>query len=195
LRRGRAVLALVAAVATLAMPSAQARSPALPVLFLGASVMDYWKAQDPAFFKAHPDYVVRGIPGQTSGQILGRAPHDLAQLNPFVVVLLAGSNDIAAGTRPEAIVRNLAAIVDLVRARGGRVVLLALTNAAPAVNALIGDYARRETLTFVDFASLRVADGGFRPDLTFDGLHPTPAGYRLMEPLVQAAIDRELAAP
>jgi lysophospholipase L1-like esterase len=175
--------------------SAQARSPALPVVFLGASVMEFWKAQDPEYFRAHPEYVVRGVAGQTTAEILHRTPREVVPLNPAVVVLLGGSNDLAAGYLAPTIVKNLSANVDLLRSHGAKVVLLTLTNAAPEVNAAIAAYAKGANVDLVDFASLRGPDGGLRRELTFDGLHPTAAGYKAMDPLVEAAIRKALAEP
>jgi lysophospholipase L1-like esterase len=188
------VLALLLAVAA---TTANAQAPAArPVLFLGASVIRFWKAQDPEFFAAHPGYVVRGVPGQTSAEVLHRAPRELADVQPAVVVILAGgNNDVAAGVLGATTRDNLAAIVRLVRSRGATPVLCALTSAQPDTDALLADYARKDGVLFVDFASMRAPDGGFRKGLTFDGLHPTPDGYHLMDPLVLAAIGRAMASP
>ena len=190
MRAGLIGLCLAAFVAC----AAQAQSSG-KVLFLGASVIRFWKAQDPEFFAAHPAYVARGVPGQTSSEVLHRAPRELADVTPAVVVILAGgNNDTAAGVRAETTRDNLAAMVKLTRDRGARPVLCAVTSAQPELNALLADYARREDVVFVDFDALRVADGGFRHGLTFDGLHPTPDGYHLMDPLILAAIGKALAA-
>ncbi len=165
-----------------------------PVLFLGASVIRFWKAQDPQFFAAHKNYVVRGVPGQTSAEVLHRAPRELADVQPAVVVILAGgNNDAAAGVPAAKTTANLAAIVALVRAKGATPVLCAVTSAQPELDAMLADYAQRDSVLFVDFASMRAQDGGFRKGLTFDGLHPTPAGYHLMDPLVLAAVEKALA--
>ena len=71
-------------------------------------------------------YVGRGISGQTTPQMLVRFRQDVVALKPKVVVILAGTNDIAGNTGPstlEMIEDNLASMTEIAKANGIRVVL------------------------------------------------------------------------
>jgi lysophospholipase L1-like esterase len=154
--------------------------------------------------------VNRGISGQTTPQMLVRFRADVVALKPSVVVILAGTNDIAGNTGPSslaAIEDNLMTMTELARAHDIRVVLASLlpvgadaeqtTRRPPetirALNAWMRAYAARERLGFVDYYdAMRDANGALRKDLTDDGLHPNAAGYAMMAPLAQAAIDHAL---
>ena len=193
-RVGLVALCLAVVMASPAQAQAQA-PPSAKVMFLGDSVMWFWRIRDPDFFRAHRSYVVRGVVGETSTQIRLRAGPEIASVAPAVVVILGGGrNDDTAGVTPEATRDSLAAIVKQVRDSGARPVLCGVTTASPVLNALLADYAQREGVAFVDFAALRTPDGGFRPGLTLDGLHPSPEGYKLMDPPIEAAVEAALAA-
>jgi lysophospholipase L1-like esterase len=189
------------------------------VVFLGDSITDNWsKAGYGGFFPGQP-YVNRGIGGQTTPQMLLRFRDDVIGVRPEVVVILAGTNDIAGNTGPmsaEATQHNLASMAELATLHGVRVVLasllpvaddkhdrngrpLARTKARPperlrALNAWLADYARKNGHVYLDyFAALADANGAFKPDLNGDGLHPNAAGYALMAPLAERAIAQALA--
>src|SRR5215467_7949577 len=92
------------------------------VVFFGDSITDSWKLQQ--YFPGKP-YVNRGIGGQTTPQMLVRFRQDVIDLHPKVVVILAGTNDIAGNTGPirtEDIEANLASFAELARAHDFRVV-------------------------------------------------------------------------
>jgi lysophospholipase L1-like esterase len=131
-------------------------------------------------------------------------------LKPAVVVILAGTNDIAGNTGPstlEMIEDNLASMAEIARANGIRVVLSSVLPAFEyswkpglkpaekiiALNEWIRGYARRTGAVYLDYHSA-MADsrGGMRAELTLDGVHPSPAGYRVMAPLAEEAIARAL---
>src|SRR5687768_1892746 len=88
------------------------------VAFMGDSITDSWdEPRYGAFFQAEP-YVNRGIGGQTTQQMLIRFRPDVIALKPQVVVILAGTNDIAGNTGPttlKAIQDNLTSMVELAR--------------------------------------------------------------------------------
>ena len=190
------------------------------VVFFGDSITDNWsKAGYGGFFPGKP-YVNRGIGGQTTSQMLVRFRPDVLALDPDVVVILAGTNDVAGNSgpiAPEAIENNLASMAELAKAHGVRVVLASIlpvaddkkdaagqpvnrtTDRPPAtlraINAWMSDYARKNGHVYLDYASA-VADaaGGFKADLNNDGLHPNAAGYAVMAPLVEKAIVDALRA-
>ncbi len=178
------------------------------VVFMGDSITDAWPRTG-AFFPGKP-YIGRGIGGQTTPQMLVRFRQDVVSLAPRVVVILAGTNDIAGNTGPydSAFTRgNIASMAELARASGIRVVLASLTPAfdypwrpglAPAqrivdLNAWIRDYAARTGCTYLDFfPAMADARNGMKPEYSADGVHPNAAGYAVMEPLAQQAIAQAL---
>jgi lysophospholipase L1-like esterase len=184
------------------------------VVFMGDSITDLW--DDPkygGFFPGKP-YVNRGISGQTTPQMLLRFRPDVIALKPKVVVILAGTNDIAGNTGPmtlASIEDNLASMAELARAHGIRVVLASLlpisdyeknregkpvirsTQRPPdqikALNEWMKKYAAENGLTYLDYYSATVDDKGFLKDeLSEDGLHPNGKGYVVMAPLAEQAI-------
>jgi lysophospholipase L1-like esterase len=179
------------------------------VVFMGNSITDAWAKSFPAMFPGKP-YVGRGISGQTTPQMLVRFRQDVVALKPKVVVILAGINDIAGNTGPstqEMIADNLMSMTEIAKANGIRVVLSSVLPAydfpwrrgmepAPkvvALNAWIKRYAEQAGVVYLDYYS-KMADarGGLPPELANDGVHPTEAGYRLMAPLAEAAIQQAL---
>ena len=173
------------------------------VVFLGDSITEFWSLSDSFLGKPH---VNRGISGQTTPQILLRFRQDVIALQPKVVVLLAGTNDIAENTGPitlAAIEDNLTSMVDLAKRNGIRVVLSSLLPAlqypwrpdlAPvekirALNDWIKDYAAKERLVFLDYHSAMANDKrGLKAELSEDGVHPNKAGYAVMASLAGKAI-------
>jgi lysophospholipase L1-like esterase len=179
------------------------------VVFLGDSITDAWP-QHGDFFARHR-YVGRGISGQTTAQMLVRFPHDVGALQPAVVVILAGTNDIAGNNGPydpELTKANLAAMVTLAQARGIRVVLASVLPAydypwrpglqpAPKIavlNAWLGDYAARHHCVYLDYFSAMADDRpGLPRQYSEDGVHPNAAGYAVMASLAAQAIAAALA--
>jgi lysophospholipase L1-like esterase len=134
------------------------------VVFLGDSITDFWKLDES--FPAKP-YVNRGISGQTTPQMLVRFRQDVIALSPKVVVILAGTNDIAGNTGPIA-----------------------------ALNAWLKTYAAQSGCVYLDYArAMTDGRGLLQRDLADDGLHPNKAGYAVIAPLAEAAIAAALASP
>jgi lysophospholipase L1-like esterase len=186
------------------------------VVFMGDSITDNW--QQPrfgGFFPGKP-YVDRGISGQTTPQMLIRFRPDVIDLEPKVVVILAGTNDIAGNTGPmtnEEIEGNLETMSELAHAHGIRVVLSSVlptsayhtaAGAVPqttlrplarinALNTWIKSYVASHGHVYLDYFSPMVdGTGALREELSGDDLHPNAQGYAVMAPLAQAAIDRAL---
>jgi lysophospholipase L1-like esterase len=177
------------------------------VVFMGDSITDAWIKRSPKFFADNPGYLDRGISGQTTPQMLIRFRPDVIALNPQVVVILAGTNDIAGNTGPmtlEMIEDNLASMVELAQAHHIAVVLSSVmpvcdytrnqTEHRPpskiiALNEWIKNYCVKNKLVYLDYYSAMIDDQKmFKKELTFDGLHPNEAGYAVMEPLVKQAL-------
>jgi acyl-CoA thioesterase I len=179
------------------------------VVFMGDSITQGWNLEQA--FPGKP-YVNRGISGQTTPQMLVRFRQDVIDLQPKVVVILAGTNDIAGNTGPMTVEQtegNLASMAELARANGIRVVLCSVLPAfdyswspglepAPkiaAVNAWLKEYAAKKGLVYVDFYSAMEDDrGGLPPTLSRDGVHPLSAGFAIMTPLTAAGIEKALGA-
>jgi acyl-CoA thioesterase I len=182
------------------------------VVFLGDSITDYWKLED--YFAGKP-YINRGVDGQSTSEMLVRFRQDVIDLHPKVLVVLAGTNDIAGVTGParnEEIEANYASMAELARAHGIRVVfasLLPAYNYTPeskesfalrpreriaALNEWLHNYCAKNHLVYLDYASAVADDRGMlRRDLSDDGLHPNAAGYKIMAPLAEKAIADSLA--
>lgn len=175
------------------------------VVFMGNSITEGWAPHFATTFAGKP-YVGRGISGQTTPQMLVRFRQDVIALRPAVVVILAGTNDIAGNTGPstlEMIEDNLASMAELAQANGIRVVLSSVLpvydypwkrglEPAPkivALNAWIRQYAASHGAVYLDYHSAMAdARQGLRAELSGDGVHPNEAGYRVMAPLAERAI-------
>jgi len=181
------------------------------VVFFGDSITDIWHLDES--FPGKP-YVNRGIGGQTTSQMLVRFRQDVINLLPKVVVILAGTNDIAGNSGPisnEDIEANYADFVELAKANNVRVVfssILPVHDYTPqsqdffaqrpmdrilALNKWLKDYCDKNGLIYLDYFSAVVDDKGMlKRDLADDGLHPNTAGFAVMAPLAEQAIDKAL---
>ncbi len=182
------------------------------VVFMGNSIIEMWAPYFNASFPGKP-YVRRGIGGQTTPQMLIRFRQDVVALRPAVVVILGGTNDIAGNTGPstlELIEDNLASMTELAHANGIRVVLcsvlpvydypwrpgLAPAEKIIALNNWLKSYAARSGAVYVDYHSAMADEReGMRRELSDDGVHPNEAGYRVMAPLTERAIEAALSQP
>jgi len=187
------------------------------VVFMGDSITDGWDAPNNGGFFPGKPYINRGISGQTTPQMLIRFRRDVIELKPKVVVILAGTNDIAGNTGPttlEAIEDNLTTMAELARANDIRVVFASLLpisdyevrNGQPivqsqrrppekikALNEWMKNYAAAHHLTYLDYYSAMMDEKGFlKNELSDDGLHPNVSGYAVMNPLAEAAITSSL---
>jgi acyl-CoA thioesterase I len=175
------------------------------VVFMGNSITEGWAPRFATAFPGKP-YIGRGISGQTTPQMLVRFRQDVIALKPAIVVILAGTNDIAGNTGPstlEMIEDNLASMAELAKANGIKVVLCSVLPVSDypwkrglepgpkivALNAWIKAYAQRTGAVYVDFHSAMV-DGqlGLPKEYAADGVHPTAAGYAVMEKLMVQGI-------
>lgn len=181
------------------------------VVFFGDSITDIWKLEDS--FPGKP-YLNRGIGGQTTPQMLVRFRQDVIDLHPKVVVILAGTNDIAGNTGPmrlEDIEADYASLAELARANHIAMVfssVLPVHNYTPksqdffaqrspekilALNHWLKDYCAAQGLVYLDYFAAMVDDKGLlKRDLAADGLHPNAAGFKIMAPLAEKAIGKAL---
>lgn len=188
------------------------------VVFMGDSITDLWDEPKYGGFFPGKTYIDRGIGGQTTPQMLIRFRPDVIALKAKVVVILAGTNDIAGNTGPttlEAIEDNLISMVELARAHKIRVVLASLLPISDyeknkdgqpiirskqrppeqvvALNEWMKKYAAANGAGYLDYYSAMVDDKGFlKEEFSEDGLHPNQKGYDVMAPLAERAISAVL---
>ena len=179
------------------------------IVFMGNSITIGWLNSHPEFFKNKP-FINRGISGQTTPQMLVRFRADVIDISAAAVVILAGTNDIAGNTGPsslEMILDNIKSMTEIAKANGLKVILCSVLPAfdyswrpglepnikIPKLNAMIKDYAENNQVYYLDyFSALDDGNNGMLPALTTDGVHLTLEGYKVMEPMVEKAINSVL---
>ena len=180
------------------------------VVFMGNSITENWAYFHPEFFTLH-NYLGRGIGGQTSAHMLVRFQSDVIALHPKVVVIMAGTNDVAHNdfwADPEQVVHNVVSMCTLAKANGIVPVVSSIPpcnsfawrkeiqNAGQTIadiNAALKAYAKANDIVYVDYHSALVDDNlGFSKNLSNDGCHPNPDTYYQMEEMVVAAISKVL---
>lgn len=177
------------------------------VVFLGDDITENWGAD---FFAGKP-YLNRGMAKQTSPQMLVRFRQDVIALEPAVVIIQAGANDIARLTGPGTqgmMVENFQSMVELAQVHGIKVVLASILPVCDCtevqtvrrpigkirgMNAWLREYAEEKGAVYLDYYSA-LADGReLRPEFTVDGFLVNEAGYAAMAPLAEQAIAEALA--
>lgn len=183
------------------------------VVFHGDSITDSWRLNE--YFPGM-DFLNRGISGQITGEMLGRMQADVIAHKPQAMLILAGTNDLARGVAVETIKNNLTMMADLCEFHKIRVILASILPVSdhhkeknprfemtrmrpPAaireLNTWMAAMAKKRGFTYLNYFDAMVDEGGFlKADLADDGLHPNSAGYRIMAPLAQAAIEATLPA-
>jgi lysophospholipase L1-like esterase len=179
------------------------------VIFMGNSITEGWVNMRPDFFFIN-GYFGRGIGGQTTPQMLVRFRPDVIDQGADVVVILAGTNDIAGNTGPmtlDEIMGNIKSMAELAKANDIKVVLCSVLPAydypwkpgmkpnekIPALNELIKAFAIEKGHVYLDYFSTMADErNGLPKKYADDEVHPTIAGYKVMEPMVKRAIMQAL---
>jgi len=181
-------------------------------VFMGNSITQNWRSFHPGYFTEH-NYAGRGIGGQVTSQMLCRFRADVIDLHPLVVVILAGTNDIAMNEgyiSPEHIMDNIVSMAELAKANDIKVILCSILPAdqykwrspefnekvKPAgvirdLNARMKAYAAQNDCVYVDFwTHMADANGGLKTECSGDGVHPYPHVYDMMEDMVTPLIEQ-----
>lgn len=179
-------------------------------VFMGDSITEGWIQANPGFFERN-GYVDRGISGQSSSQMVARFQQDVVALKPRAVHIMAGTNDIGGATgaiTEDEFVANIRAMIDMAKANHIAVVLAGIPPMSrllprpefdtrpvvPRLNARLKALAAEYGAQWIDYyAPLAAPDGSFDPAFANDGVHPTRAGYAVMEPLAAAAVSAALS--
>lgn len=179
------------------------------VVFMGNSITEGWGRICPDFFSGNL-YINRGISGQTTPQMLVRFRADVIDLKPAVVVILAGTNDIAGNTGPSTlkmIEDNIVSMAELAQANGIKVVLSSVlpvfdypwkpgiesVEKIATLNKFLKNYADKNGIVYLDYySSLADERKGMKEEYASDGVHPNEAGYKVMAPLAEEAIEKAL---
>jgi len=187
--------------------------PSACIAFIGDSITSNWPMLQPPNQLSGLQIVNRGLPGDTTTNMLVRFRRDILQLRPRAVVILGGINDLARIPLPD-IEHNLATMAQEAAEHKIRVVLATLpptgkSGAASssfnsnrdqltALNTWLVSLAAQNHYTLLDFHSaLSDSHGSYQPGLTYDGVHPAVEGYARIEPLLRQAVASALggAAP
>ena len=161
----------------------------------------------PGFFSGN-GYVDKGISGQNTAQMLSRFQKDVIDLNPRVVVIMGGTNDLAQGVTKEQILANISAMAEMADEAGIRVVLCSVTPCNETysklsnpktkgahiitLNGMLQSYAGTKGFSWCDYWTSLVAEDGLalkEEYRLYDNLHPGPDGYDIMEPIIQSLIN------
>ena len=178
-----------------------AKSRRVEAVLIGNSITDNWAKFDPEFFAAN-NFIGRGISGQVTAQMLSRFQADVVELNPKMVIIMAGTNDIAMNNgyiSHEHILQNIQSMVELAKYHKIKPVLCSCLPAAafkwrpnltPAedikrLNEMIEAYAKANKIKYIDYYSALVDEyGGLPKKYAKDGVHPNLEAYKIMEAIL-----------
>jgi lysophospholipase L1-like esterase len=185
------------------------------VVFIGDSLTANWGKGKTPFFPGKP-YFNRGIPLQTTPQMLVRFRQDVIGLNPKVVVIEGGFNDVGMvmGPGSEGTISDaLHSMIDLAKAHGIKVVIASLppvcdcyntqTRIRPvgklaAINGTLRDIVTETGSVYLNYYSVLVDTAAgtrqMKKEMTNNGIDPNDDAYVLMAPLAEKAIADALAA-
>jgi lysophospholipase L1-like esterase len=177
------------------------------VVLLGNSITEGWPKFYPEFF-TNSSYIARGISGQTTPQMLLRFRQDVIDLHPDVVVILAGTNDIAGNTGPMTLDEIFGYIVSMCELALSNDIEIILSSVLPAqkypwkkeiypadqivaLNKMLREYARGEGIIYLDyFTHMADSKNGLKQIYTYDGVHPNREGYVKMSELLKQALEK-----
>lgn len=174
-------------------------------VFMGDSITFGWAKHCGYFFKEN-NFIGRGIGGQVTSQMLVRLRKDVIDLKPEYAVILAGTNDIAQNQgyiSVENICGNIISMVEILKANNIKPVVCSvlpvkrypwrkqIESIAPIsqLNAMLKDYCQKNNVKYVDYYSALVdSEKGLPKEYAEDGVHPTVAGFKIMQKIILEAL-------
>ena len=179
------------------------------IVFMGDSITEEWGRLSPDFFQP-THYINRGIGGQTTPQMLVRFKQDVINLNPAIVFILAGTNDIAGNTGPanqEMITNNIFSMAELSVRFNIKVVLSSILpvdkypwaenikevpETISKINQQLKSFSQKHNIIYLDYYSSMVGENrGLKKEYTTDGVHLNKKGYDVMSDLVHDVLKKE----
>jgi len=173
------------------------------VVFLGDSITENWGKSTGIWF-SNPEWINRGIGGQTTAQLLLRTRSDAIELRPRVLVIEGGTNDMRDGVTPEQIRDNIASIAELARAHHIKVMIASMMPVCDCfrplsglrtverirhLNSLLQNLCKKNGWHYLDFNTpLADQNGNMKREFTVDGVHPNADGYRALLPVCIKAL-------
>lgn len=175
--------------------------PQNAIVFIGASSIVRWNLPD-SFPELGPRAINRGFGGSMAADSTRYAERIVIPYKPRIVVFYAGDNDVEANHTPEQIAGDFTAFEQKVHAvlPATEIIFISIkpsTRRWPwieqikSANALVRQYcATHKHLTFVDIVPQMIgADGKPRRELLLaDGLHLTPAGYKVWNDAIRPVL-------
>ncbi len=176
------------------------------IVLVGDSITEGWTEFNPGFFQEN-NMVNRGISGQTTPQMLIRLKQDAIHLDPKIIIINGGTNDIWGNTgpsTPDMIIDNLCSMAEITAKKNIQVVLSTILpvyqypdrddiidppKTISFINSVLQNYCKKNSLAFLDyFSPMADEKKGLRSDYGTDGVHPNKQGYSVMEQVVRETI-------
>jgi len=176
------------------------------IVLIGDSITEGWTEFNPTFFQEN-NLINRGISGQTTPQMLIRIKQDAVHLDPKIIIINGGTNDIWGNTGPstsEMIIDNLCSMAEIAIKNNINVALSTILpvykypdrddiidppKTISLINSVLIDYCKKNGLTFLDyFSPMADEKKGLRSDYGEDGVHPNKQGYSVMEQVLRDTI-------
>lgn len=179
------------------------------VVFMGDSITENWGELKPDFF-SKDNFINRGISSQTSSQMLIRFRSDAIDLQPSLIIILAGTNDIAGNTGPttvQMVADNIISMSELAISNNIKSIISSILpvynyNWSPVaepiekiirLNQILKEYSVDNNLMYLDYyASMVDERPGLKKEFSQDEVHPNKVAYEVMSTLALDAIGTTL---
>lgn len=181
------------------------------VVFLGDEITENWGTGKTPFFPGKSNYLNRGITRQTTAQMLVRFRQDVINLKPKVVVIQAGTNDLASVMGPSTegtMAEHFESMADLAQAHGIKMVIASVTPVCDcagqkvtgrrppgkilSLNNWLKGFAKQRGAVYLDYYSALVEGRAIKREYTVDGFLLTDAAYERIAPITESAIQQAL---
>lgn len=137
------------------------------------------------------DFAQRGIPGdETSGYIV--RIETVIKSNPKICFIIGGINDILNETPIETIHKNFNTLIEVLQKNSIQPVIFStlpvtasyeeskhVNDLVSALNTTLQQLCHKNNIDFIDLRLLLVDENKLRTELSYDGIHLTPQGYKI----------------